>query len=577
VNRWFVLAIAAVPVFLTTLRESPPPGLVWWTTHALEKIRPFDRELDESQRVASISAARNEFEPFQVVLRAESQDLTGLDVAVSDFERSDGAILSRNNVSIYFERYLDLKLPSSIEGRPGEWPDPLIPRVDNYAHEKRNAFPFKLESGRNQPIWIEVYVPRSALPGLYRGNVEISIGGERQITVPVRLRVWDFALPSTSSLKTTFGFNGLSALRQHLGKYTNDTDLYRFTYLYRKAALWHRISLHGGSMAPPGVNFSGDNAHIHWEQHDREVGPFLDGTVFGSDEPLHGARATTIELRKRRLDSDEKTIQYLREYAAHFRKKGWMDRLFNYLWDEPGPQHYEEMIARGNLVRRADAEIKNLVTAPLHREWAAVIDIWSPVINCIEPKPAHGSFCDVTVERTAYAPEIAKGKALWWYQSCGSHGCNVVGGDYFTGWPSYMIDAGGVANRIMQWMAWKYDVKGELYFNIDEAYAKKDDVWKDVHLFGGNGDGTLVFPGRPDTIGGKSHIPIESIRLKLIREGLEDYEYLILLARHSGSKAVAQHVDSLVRTAYDFDKNPEKLYAVREEMGNELSRIGSEN
>jgi hypothetical protein len=38
----------------------------------------------------------------------------------------------------------------------------------------------------------------------------------------------------------------------------------------------------------------------------------------------------------------------------------------------------------------------------------------------------------------------------------------MVGGDYFHGWPSYMIDVDAVANRIMQWLTWKYDVKGEL-------------------------------------------------------------------------------------------------------------------
>ena len=43
-------------------------------------------------------------------------------------------------------------------------------------------------------------------------------------------------------------------------------------------------------------------------------------------------------------------------------------------------------------------------------------------------------------------------------------------------------------------------------------------------LAGGNGEGTLFYPGRPDKIGGNDHIPISSLRLTLIREGNEDYE-----------------------------------------------------
>ena len=77
-----------------------------------------------------------------------------------------------------------------------------------------------------------------------------------------------------------------------------------------------------------------------------------------------------------------------------------------------------------------------------------------------------------------------------------------------------------------------------------------------MYLFGGNGDGTLFYPGLPDLIGGSTHIPVESIRLKLIREGLEDYEYLALLEKSRGQKAADDYVDMLVLTAYDYDQDP---------------------
>jgi hypothetical protein len=115
--------------------------------------------------------------------------------------------------------------------------------------------------------------------------------------------------------------------------------------------------------------------------------------------------------------------------------------------------------------------------------------------------------------------------------------CNIVGGRYFTGWPSYMIDAAGTANRVMQWVAWKYGIAGELYYSVNESYSHPEDPWTHVRLSGGNGDGTLFYPGQPRRIGGRTDIPIESIRLKLIREGMEDYEYLALLAKLAGRKA----------------------------------------
>jgi len=127
---------------------------------------------------------------------------------------------------------------------------------------------------------------------------------------------------------------------------------------------------------------------------------------------------------------------------------------------------------------------------------------------------------------------------------------------------------------MMEWLTWKYGIGGELYYSTTEAYAKKD-PWKDVYLFGGNGDGTLFYPGRPDVIGGTSHIPVESIRLKLIREGLEDYEYLTILSKLAGDKAVADALNRFIRHIYDYDQDPHKLYAVRESMGRDISRLST--
>jgi hypothetical protein len=135
-----------------------------------------------------------------------------------------------------------------------------------------------------------------------------------------------------------------------------------------------------------------------------------------------------------------------------------------------------------------------------------------------------------------------------------------------------MIDHDPIRNRIMEWLTWKYGIGGELYFNTDEAYGKKD-PWKDVNLFGGNGDGTLFYPGVPEAIGGSKHIPIESIRLKLIREGLEDYEYLVMLSKLAGPRTVQQFVNGIIRTTYDFDHDPEKFYAVRASIGHELNKL----
>src|SRR5213079_1590437 len=107
------------------------------------------------------------------------------------------------------------------------------------------------------------------------------------------------------------------------------------------------------------------------------------------------------------------------EVAKHFRRKGWISRLFNYLWDEPQRPDFPEMDRLGEVVHAAEPDIKNLVTAPLHPEWRAFIDIWTPTINCFERRSSFvRDYCDVTVPRSGYDAELSNGKKLWWYQAC---------------------------------------------------------------------------------------------------------------------------------------------------------------
>jgi hypothetical protein len=138
-----------------------------------------------------------------------------------------------------------------------------------------------------------------------------------------------------------------------------------------------------------------------------------------------------------------------------------------------------------------------------------------------------------------------------------------------------MIDMPGAANRVMQWVAWKFRIEGELYYSMNQAYHGGGDPWTNVFLSGGNGDGTLFYPGRPDRIGGRTDIPIESIRLKLIREGMEDYEYLALLAKLSGSKAADEYADRIVVKTYRWESRPEPFLNVRRELGEELHRLAA--
>lgn len=145
-----------------------------------------------------------------------------------------------------------------------------------------------------------------------------------------------------------------------------------------------------------------------------------------------------------------------------------------------------------------------------------------------------------------------RGAENWAYLACGSGGCdpNAEDGDpeivspEHDGWPSYSIDQPASQASAMGWMAFMYGFTGESYFDVAAGFNEGPHFQFGIDVYGTNGDGQLFYPGQvrmPD--GSTEDMPFESIRLKRIREGREDYEYLHLLdecGRRPEAMAVAQ-------------------------------------
>src|SRR5262249_7879718 len=114
-----------------------------------------------------------------------------------------------------------------------------------------------------------------------------------------------------------------------------------------------------------------------------------------------------------------------------------------------------------------------------------------------------------------------------------------------------------VAHRIAEWLAFRYHIAGELYYNSVEAYGAGS-----IRVHGGNGDGTLFYPGRDG--------PIASIRLALLRDAEEDYEYPELLPPRDPARAEAIAA-RIARTPCDWNADPRALLLARHALAVEIS------
>src|SRR5262249_45525189 len=115
------------------------------------------------------------------------------------------------------------------------------------------------------------------------------------------------------------------------------------------------------------------------------------------------------------------------------------------------------------------------------------------------------------------------GEEVWWYV------CSTPAAP----WANFWLDQPGAAHRVLFWQTFARRVDGLLYWGVnhwpafDARTAKPppaDKAWPRAPWgdHGRHGDGYLLYPG-PDG-------PLPSLRLEIIRDGIEDYDALRMLA-----------------------------------------------
>ena len=531
--------------------------LTFGVVGATYKVRQQDKP--KTSPAASIKAARNEFESFQIVF-SSSAKVTGVSVKLSaPLTGPKGAKIPAKNVVLYREEYYHVNVASNSEGASGLWPDPLIPDVDTYVGQKRKAFPFTVPAGSTRAVWVDVLVPKTAAPGTYTGALQVDAGGAKQGTVQVTLKVGNFTLPSTATLASAFTMDYAIHCYAHTGyescssSWSEDAAAV-LRERYVRAGLEHRFTISDPFFQPPHVSKPAEKHGL----------PLVTGT--STLVRLPGARLTAVRI-------DATTSANITKWIQYAKQKGFYDRLFYYPVDEPDGSEWQKFSSEADKLHKIDPKARIILTSPIQQTnkngVTNKIDIFCPVINHLEERPGAGTPYD-GYQRTKYDTWL-KGKAgrkMWAYQSCLSHGCGSCGQTSTakddTGWPNRVIDATAVQTRAFPWIAYLFDISGELYFEVAEQLTtawNKNGQCK----FSGSGDGTIFYPGKPSIIGGSTHIPIESVRVKLIREGMEDYEYLVLAAKKDATKARAI-AKALFPHAYSANQPASKLEQARDQL-----------
>jgi hypothetical protein len=524
-----------------------------WSVSDGEKVERDDRSsrLREGNsawdgRRVRLFGARNEIVAFQVIVDADAAGIGALRVALPELR-------PKGSASAAGIRYAPPAAdPSDSVGRPiqifpvhymnvtqttrAEWawePDsPAAPAdtlgwkpvqlVPENARAGRGGFPLAVAPGHNQAIWIDVYTGRDRPAGLYEGTVAVTADG-RTLTLPVELRVYDFALPDENSVTAMVYYE------------PSQPELYHGRNLdaaYHRAAHRHRVEL----------------VHAYDEAAvERNVGLF-DGAAFTAARGYEGP--------------GEKTGNTLAPASFYGPGAGWDDRAnawrkaddwigflrqrlpgvrtFLYMPDEPAPSQYPEILRLAANVHSNPGPGRALpvfITKHWVPELTDAIDIW-----CSPPQ---------SLDLARAASERARGHAYWTYNSGRPNA------------PALLIDAPATEARAMMWALFKHGVDVYFYWhgvhwqhNRQKQGERRQDVWTDPITFDNrgqpnktdhgylNGDGVLFYPGEEKVHPAEDRGvagPVSSVQLANLRRGVQDHLYLTL-ARQRGQGAVVDEV-----------------------------------
>ena len=252
------------------------------------------------------------------------------------------------------------------------------------------------------------------------------------------------------------------------------------------------------------------------------------------------------------------------------RERGLLEKGYFYGIDEPQPGEYEKFRQRRAAMHAAAPEVPVMVptVGVMPVELDEAIDIWCPRFDSYNPALA--------------AALQEEGDTVWWY------GCTSPVYPF----PTYHIHDRLLSARMLSWMQKGYGVEGNLYWSAT-YYTKygdegsKLDAFNDPYAYTAPGEGLLIYPGQEGDGLINENRPITSMRLEDIRDGAEDYEYLVLLqnvlTEHIDGLGIGEFVTSddimeyifaqLYTAINDFDNDPGRMLAMRRQIAGQIMTL----
>lgn len=549
-----------------------------WAVPAEQKVRPDDKiesanlVWSAASKKINLSGAGNEHVPFQVIITSppppgrRPKPAGGFFITASDLRSKEGKTISRENIQFFLQHYIMLYGKSSAIGETGYWPDALAPIKEPF------TMAAQYNVVRNRPVWVDLNIPAGTPAGTYTGTVTVTQNQKTLETLNLEVQVYNFSLPETTSLITYMNISK-GWLSRFYNKDASSPEMDKLTQTYYDFLYSRRMEPWFNYQLEPHIEVKGDKVEVK----------FNDDRYRYYMNKLHSKRvlldALPGELHRQIKDPEfskgfnDKVKSYLSQVEAYFRKNGWKDRLvFNSPVDEPNTQEeYEDTRKWAAMAHEAAKGVPFLSTeSPVPDD-----PDWGTLRGHVNHFSVHGNALNHGNVKQAIKEEQQKGGEITWYISC----------DQTYPQPNYFIDAPAMDPVMVPWITAKYKMAGFLYWAAN-FWPETPNPWLDpITFISGflcsdgyllNGEGALLYPGdhakrftgQPDVDG-----PISSIRFELLREGIEDYEYLQMLKNLGDGEYADSLISQMVIDVSAFSRSREELYSIRKAMAERLEKL----
>ncbi len=543
----------------------------------------------------SLFGARNEFVAFQIILETGDAGAKGVKIvfdslsligpqpyAITNQSKTRGPFTYTGKcIEMFVEHYVDIKERSkadyiwwsSVRPLPdsdyvGLVPEQLVPFEAPAGTKKhgQGGAPFDINMRSNQAVWIDIYIPKAAPTGQYKGTIRIAESGSSQKPISVNLTVHNFTLPEETHLRNGFYPERRSLADRHGLRDTSEA----YWAMVRKYQMFlhrHRANLnHPASPSEFQRNLSAVYSGKYFVADSGYFGPgaglapnyYMIGPF---DQPNHEKRPDKGYVSGFKFVSDTNAFRTIWRDSSNwwvnwFRSNSPSTVIAKYGPEEPGIENSETDTSAFPDMRRKSRWLKTnpgpgkalayRVATNIRPDLRGVVDVW---------------FCGGTQSGYKHTKNkwnlYPMGYVVDSARAARNRGERV--GLYGGTRPSYgteAIDAPAIDQRANCWIMWKYGIDEYWYWSINsfgERSGNPYNPWEQDWRYKSNGDGTLVYagenkgsePGDDRGIAG----PIAGIRLKNWRRGVQDYEYLFIA--HSLGIKTQDIVNTVVPAAFD--------------------------